>query len=73
MIPHAKREKPTGAWTELHNQELHNLYSSPNFIRVIKYRRIRRSGCASPQGEMRNAYILVEISEGNRSFRSVME
>jgi hypothetical protein len=27
---------PTGAWRKLHNEELHNLYSSPSIIRVIK-------------------------------------
>jgi hypothetical protein len=36
-----KREKATGAWRKLHNQELHNLYSSPNIIIMIKTRRMR--------------------------------
>jgi hypothetical protein len=31
-----KRDEETGGWRELHNEELHNLYSSPNIIRVIK-------------------------------------
>jgi hypothetical protein len=31
-----KREEVTGKWTELHNEERHNLYSSPNIIRLIK-------------------------------------
>jgi hypothetical protein len=31
-----KREEVTGDWRRLHNVELHNLYASPNFIRVIK-------------------------------------
>jgi hypothetical protein len=30
-----------GSWRKLHNDELHNLYSSPNFVRVIKSRRMR--------------------------------
>jgi hypothetical protein len=32
-----KREKVTKSWTQLHNEELYNLYSSSNIIRVIKY------------------------------------
>jgi hypothetical protein len=33
-----------GSWRKLHNDELHNLYSSPNIIRVIKSRRMRWAG-----------------------------
>jgi hypothetical protein len=36
-----KRDDVTGEWRKLHNEELHNLYSSPNIIRIIKARRIR--------------------------------
>jgi hypothetical protein len=35
-----KREQVTGGWRRLHNEELHNLYASPNIISVIKSRRI---------------------------------
>jgi hypothetical protein len=35
----AKRDEVTGEWRKLHNEELHNLYSSPNIIRQIKSRR----------------------------------
>jgi hypothetical protein len=35
-----KREEVTGGWRRLHNEELHNLYSSPNIITVIKSRRM---------------------------------
>jgi hypothetical protein len=38
-----KREED-GSWRKLHNDELHNLYSSPNIVRVIKSRRIRWAG-----------------------------
>jgi hypothetical protein len=31
-----KREEVVGGWRRLHNEELHNLYTSPNIIRVIK-------------------------------------
>jgi hypothetical protein len=36
-----KRDEVTGDWRKLHNEELHNLYSSPNIIRMIKSRRMR--------------------------------
>jgi hypothetical protein len=36
-----KRDEATGEWRTLHNEELHDLYSSQNIIRVIKSRRIR--------------------------------
>jgi hypothetical protein len=35
-----KRDEVTGDWRKLHNEELHNLYSSPNIIRMIKSRRM---------------------------------
>jgi hypothetical protein len=36
-----KRDKVTGGWRKLHNEELHNLYSSPSIIRMMKPRRMR--------------------------------
>jgi hypothetical protein len=39
-----KREEEEGGWRKLHNEELHNLYSSPNIIRAVKLRRIIRLG-----------------------------
>jgi hypothetical protein len=36
-----KRDEETGSWRKLHNEELHNLYSSPSIIRMIKSRRMR--------------------------------
>jgi hypothetical protein len=36
-----KRDEVTGDWRKLHSEELHNLYSSPNIIRMIKSRRVR--------------------------------
>jgi hypothetical protein len=37
----AKRDEVTGGWRKLHNEELHNLYSSPSIIRIIKSRRMK--------------------------------
>jgi hypothetical protein len=39
-----KRDEETGGWRKLHNEELHNLYSSPSVIRMIKSRRMRWAG-----------------------------
>jgi hypothetical protein len=39
-----KRDEVMGDWRKLHNEELHNLYSSPNIIRMIKSRRMRWVG-----------------------------
>jgi hypothetical protein len=36
-----KRDEVTGEWRKLHNVELHDLYSSPNIVQVIKSRRMR--------------------------------
>jgi hypothetical protein len=51
-----KREEVVAGWRRLHNEELHNLYASPNIIRVIKLRRIRLAGHVALIGEMRNVY-----------------
>jgi hypothetical protein len=57
----------TGGWRKLHNEELHDLYSSPNIIRIIKSRRMRWAGHVTRMGEKRNAYrLLVGKPEGKR-------
>jgi hypothetical protein len=59
-----KREED-GSWRKLHNDELHNLYSSPNIVRVIKSRRMRWEGHVARMGEGRGVYrVLVGQSEG---------
>jgi len=55
-------------WRELHNDELHSLYSSPNIIRAIKSRRMRWAGHVARMGEGRCVYrVLVGRPEGKRS------
>jgi hypothetical protein len=64
-----KREED-GSWRKLHNDELHDLYSSPNIVRVIKSRRIRWAGHLACMGEGRGAYrVLVGRPEGKRPLR----
>jgi hypothetical protein len=56
-----------GGWRKLHNEELHNLYSSPSIIRMIKSRRMRWAGHVERMREKRNAYrILVVKPEEKR-------
>jgi hypothetical protein len=60
-----KRDEMTGGWRKLHNEELHDLYSSPSIVRVIKARRMRLAGNVARMGEVRGAYnILVGRPEG---------
>jgi hypothetical protein len=54
-------------WRELHNEELHNLYSSPCIIRMTTSRRMRGAGHVARMGEKRNAHrILAGKPEGKR-------
>jgi hypothetical protein len=63
-----RRDKVTGGWRKLHNEELHDLYSSPSIIRIIKCRRMRWVGHVARMGEKRNAYrLLVGEPVGRRS------
>jgi hypothetical protein len=62
-----KRDGVTRGCRKLHNEELHNLYSSPSIIRIIKLRRMRWAGHVARMGEKRNVYsLLVGKSEGKR-------
>jgi len=63
-----KRDDVTGEWRKLHNEELNDLYSSPNIVRVMKSRRMRCAGHVARVGEWRGVYrVLVGKPEGKRS------
>ena len=62
-----KRDEVTREWRKLHNEELNDLYSSPNTFRVIKLRRMRFAGHVARMGERRGVYrILVGKPDGKR-------
>jgi hypothetical protein len=62
-----KRDEVTGEWRKLHNEELHDLYSSPSIIRIMKSERMRWTGHVARMGKKRNTYrLLVEKPEGRR-------
>jgi hypothetical protein len=50
------RDEVTGEWRKLHNEELNNLYSSPNILRVITLRRMRWAGHVTRMGKGRGVY-----------------
>ena len=51
-----KRDEVTGEWRKLHNEELNDLYSSPNIVRVIKSGRMRCAGHVVRMGERKGVY-----------------
>jgi hypothetical protein len=62
-----KGDEVTGGWRKLHNEELHNVYSSPSIIRMVNSRRFRWRGHIARMGKKREACrILVGKPEGNR-------
>jgi len=60
-----KRDEVTGEWRKLHNEELNDLYSLPNIVRVVKSRRMRWAGHVARMGEDRGLQrVLVGKPEG---------
>ena len=51
-----KRDGVTGEWRKLHNEELNDLYCSPDIVRVIKWRRMRWEGHVACMRERRDVY-----------------
>jgi hypothetical protein len=51
-----KRDEVTAEWRKLHNEELHDLYSSPTTVRMIKSRRMRWAGHVARIVERRGVY-----------------
>jgi len=62
-----KRDEVTGKWRKLHNEELRDLYSLPNIVRVVKSRKMRWAGHVALMGEVRGVHwVLVGKPEGKR-------
>ena len=62
-----KRDEVTGEWRKLHNEELNDLYTLPNIVRVVKSRRMRWAGHVARMGEDRGVHrVLVGKPEGKR-------
>jgi len=62
-----ERDEVTGEWRKLHNEELNDLYSSPNMVWVIKSRRMRWAGHVVRMGDRRGVYrVLVGKLERKR-------
>ena len=65
-----KRDKVTGEWRKLHNEELSDLYSSPNIVQVINQEKMSWVGHVAYKGERRGVYrVWVGKPEGKRSFQ----
>jgi len=63
----SKRDEVTGEWRKLHNEELRDLYSLPNIVRVVKSRRMGWAGHVACMGEGRVVHrVLVGKPEGKR-------
>jgi len=64
-----KWDEVTGEWRKLHNEELNDLYCSPDIVQVIKSRRMGWEGHVACMRERRGVYrVLVGKPEGKRPF-----
>jgi hypothetical protein len=61
-----KRDEVTGEWRKLHNKELHDLYSSPSIIRIIKSRSMRWAGHVARMEKRNACRLLMGKPEGKR-------
>jgi len=60
-----RRDEVRGEWRKIHNEELNDLYCSPNIVRVIKSRRMGWAGHVARMGERQVVYrVLVGKPEG---------
>jgi len=62
-----RRDEVTGEWRRLHNEELNDLYSSPNIVRVMKSRRMRWAGHVARMGEEKGVYRVSVGKPGGRN------
>ena len=62
-----RRDEVTEEWRRLHNEELNDLYSSPNIVRVIKSRRMRWAGHVARMGEERGVCRVMVGKPGGRN------
>jgi len=63
----SKRDEVTGEWRKLHNEELWDLYSLPNIVRVVKSRRMRWAECVERMGERRGVHSVLVGKPGGKS------
>jgi hypothetical protein len=63
-----KRDEVPGEWRKLHNEELNDLYSLPNIVRVVKSRQMRWAGHVARMGEDRGVHrVLVRKACGKKA------
>jgi hypothetical protein len=68
-----KRDEVTGEWRKLHNEELNDLYSLSNIVRVVKSRRMRWAGHVARMEEEGGVHrVLVGKPEGKRPFGRII-
>jgi hypothetical protein len=68
-----KRDKGTGGWRKLHNEELHDLYSSSSTSRIITSRRMMWAGHVAQMGEKRKVYRLLVAKPGGRETKTKVD